>query len=93
VRKYELVTIIQGGDLTVLEESKKALAEILSRNNVEVIKEEPVTINRRPHDKTGPVNGQHYLHVCKIAPEKVKDISHELELEQAILRYMVRRAA
>ena len=93
MRQYELITILRNTDTAQLEEIKKTLQTILERYNVEVVKEEVWGDRTFPHDIGHFTAGHFVLNICKIAPEKVKDLSHDLGIEQGVLRYMVKRAA
>ena len=93
MREYELITILESGEKTGLEETKNTLTEIFQRNQVELVKEDDWGIRKLQYDIANQNSGHFILHHCKIAPEKVKDLTHELELEQRVMRYMLRRAA
>lgn len=93
VQNYEIITILPAGDLARLDEIKTRVREILSRNKVEVLKEEDLGIRRLPHEINGVTSGAFLLQNCKVEPASVKDITRDLQIEEGIMRYMVKRVA
>lgn len=90
-KHYEFITIFKEGP--ELEESKKAFQEILKRHNAEVLKEEEIGQRRLYFEIHHNNNGYFLYSKCSIDPLKVKDISHELNIQSGVLHYMVKRVA
>lgn len=89
LKQYEIITIFKEGP--EFEESRKGFREILSRNKAEIAKEEEMGIRKLHFEIQHQNNGHFVLTKCSAAPEKVKDISHEMKIHGGILRYMIKR--
>jgi small subunit ribosomal protein S6 len=91
MKKYDLITIFKNSG--ELEEAKKALKDILQRNNVEVLNEEDwgtrTLYYEMNHNRTG---WYHYIS-CQLDQAKVKEVSRELNIHSEVLKHMFRSVA
>ncbi|MCR9143798.1 MAG: 30S ribosomal protein S6 [bacterium] len=88
MRSYELITI---HDPAKLENGRKAVSEILSRNKATGHKEEDWGDKRMPHDDGTMPMGRFLLHTLHADPSAIKEMEHELQLEASVARYMFGR--
>ncbi|MDH5656132.1 MAG: 30S ribosomal protein S6 [Spirochaetia bacterium] len=88
MRKYEIITIFQEG--TDVQESKKSLNEIFERNSVQVSSEEDWGVRKLPHLLKKKGSGFYSISNCEMDPAKVKDVTHEILIQQSILHHMVK---
>ena len=92
MKEYEVITIFNTTGGVPLEEAKKNLQEILKRHSVRPAREEDWGEKKLHHD-IDKIKSGHFIHqTCKMDPSKVNDIKKEMQLEQSILRFMVKRA-
>lgn len=88
LRNYEIITIFQeGGDI---QASKKTYGEILERNGVKMTSEEDWGAKNLPHLLKKQSRGFYHLAKCQMEPSSVKVLSHEMQLQQDILHFMVK---
>lgn len=88
MRNYEIITIFQdGGDI---QASKKVLGEIMERNGATMTSEEDWGTRTLPHLLKKQNRGFYNLMKCQIDPLKVKDLSHEMQIQQDILHFIVK---
>lgn len=90
MRSYELITI---HDPAKLEDGRKAVSEILARHKATGHKEEDWGDKRMPHDDGTMPTGRFLYHKLHVTPEQIKEMSHELQLEASVARYMFGRAS
>ena len=91
MKEYELITIFNTVGGGTLEEAKGKLQEILKRHGVRPAREEDWG-ERKLHHEIDKIKSGHFIHqTCKMDPAKVAELSHEMHLEQSILRFMVHR--
>lgn len=88
MRNYEIITIFQDGQ--DIPSSKKTLQEILDRNAVKVTSEEDWGVRRLPHSLKRQLSGFYHFCNCQIDPTKVKDINHDMLIQQDILHHMIK---
>lgn len=88
-----MITILHGSEPARVEEIRNTVRGILERNEVELVKEDDWGVRKLNYDIKDQNSGHFILHHCKINPARVKDLTHELELELGIMRYMLKRAA
>ncbi len=91
MNNYEIITIFQNSDK--LEETKTAFKEILSRHNAEISKEDDWGIRSLNYEVQDLKNGVFHYMTCKIDPLKVKEITHEVKIQNGILQQMIKRVA
>ena len=87
MRQYELISILRSA------ENAGKLKEIIKRHASEIVKEDDWGTRRLQFKQAELDSGHYLLHVCKIAPEKVKELSRELQIDQDVISYMVKRVA
>jgi len=88
LRDYEIITIFQDGQ--DIQASKKTLQEIFERNSVQVSSDEDWGVRKLPHFLKKQNTGFYYLTSCKMEPSKIKDVTHEMLIQQDILHHMVK---
>ena len=93
MRDYNLITVLPAGDLGRLEEVKTRLRETLTRNKVDIVKEDDMGIRRLPHLIGNTESGCFLKIKCKSKPDQIKNLAHELQIDEGIMRFMVKRTA
>ncbi len=93
MRQYEIVTIYRNSEQGQLETTRKAVGELLARHKAEVVKEDEWGNRSLWHETRDALSGFFILVTCKMPPESIKDLKHDLEIQNGLLRFMVKRAA
>jgi small subunit ribosomal protein S6 len=91
MKKYDLITIFKNSG--ELEDAKKALKDILQRNNAEVLNEEDWGTRTLYYEMHHNRTGWYYFVSCKLDQSKVKEISRELNIHSEVLKHMFRTVA
>lgn len=91
MKGYDLITIFANDDK--LDDSKKAVQEILARHKAEVVKEDDWGIRTLYYERKDKASGFFYHCNFKIDPTQVKEITRELNIQNGILQFMFHRAA
>jgi small subunit ribosomal protein S6 len=89
LRNYELITILNPAGV---DAGRKALQDICSRHNVSLGEETDWGEKRLPHELEDLTNGRFLHYTAKVDPTKLKELSHDLGLDGAIARFMIKRA-
>lgn len=91
MRAYEITAILKEGG-TLVEDSKKAIKEILTKHSAEITGEEDMGQRKLWHR----IGNHEYGHFALIKfngiPSSIKQIENELFLNQNILRSLIVRA-
>ncbi len=93
MKDYEVITILKNPDATAVEQGKKAVKDILSRNQVKVAKEDDWGARKLHHEIAGSESGHFMYLAVQMEPSKVVDLRRDLQIDQNVLRYMVKRTA
>ena len=93
MKDYELITIINSADATIVEQGKKAVKDILTRNEAKIDKEDDWG-GRKLHHPIAHTESGHFLYfTMQLDPTKVVDVRRDLQIDQNVLRYLVKRTA
>ena len=87
-REYELITILQDGE--GVSKTKEKLSDLLKRHEATVVKEDEWGRRRLVPPIKYEQNGYFLFQNLKLDPNRVKEITHELDIDQNVLRYMVK---
>lgn len=93
MRDYEIISILRGTETSAVEQGKSALKTILERNKAKVVKEDDWGMRKFPHSMDKVDVGHYVLTTLQVDPANVSALRHELDIEQSILRYIVKRTA
>ncbi len=91
MKKYDLITIFKNSG--ELEEAKKALKDILARNNAEILNEEDWGTRTLYYEMKHNRSGWYFYISCKLDQSKVKEVSRELNIQSEVLKHMFHAAA
>ncbi len=86
---YDLITILHEGEK--LDETKKGVADVLTRCGAEIASEEEWGARKLHHPVKNTTNGFFVYRSLRVDPAKVKEISHDLSLMSGMIRFMVHR--
>ena len=93
VKGYEVITILKNADATVVEQGKKAVKDILVRNEGKIAKEDDWGTRKLHHPIAHSESGHFLYHEVQLDPAKVVDVRRDLKIDQNVLRYLVKRTA
>ncbi|MBE7413414.1 MAG: 30S ribosomal protein S6 [Leptospiraceae bacterium] len=88
MKNYEVTAVLKEGS-SIVEETKNAIKDILSRNSAEISSEEDWGSKKIWHKINGQETGFFAHWKCKANPAKVAQIKAELLLNENILRSLV----
>lgn len=91
MRKYEIITIFQNSG--ELESHKKAVKELLTRHNAELLTEEDWGIRTLHYEKNKLPQGFVHYQTINLEPDNVKEISREMGITGGVLQHMIKRAS
>ena len=90
MRSYELIAIFKEGQ-AVIEETKTAMKEIMSKYSAEVSSEEDMG-SKKLHHKIGQAEYGYFFYIkFNVTPDAVAKIEHEFKINQNILRALIVR--
>ncbi len=89
MRTYEITNIIREG---VVEETKSAIKEILSKHSITIQNEEDWGSKKLWHPAGQSEHGHFTMLKCQGNPGEISKIEHEFKLNTNILRSLVVRA-
>ncbi|HMV45073.1 MAG TPA: 30S ribosomal protein S6 [Leptospiraceae bacterium] len=92
MRAYEITSIIVEGSQSIIDETKKAIKDILTKYSAEVTSEEDWGIKKLWYSISGHESG-FYSHIkCKADAKTIEKIEREFMLNQNILKSLVIRS-
>lgn len=93
MKGYEVITILKSADPAILEQAKKSVKDILTRNSGRISAEDDWG-TRKLHHEIDHIESGHFLyHTVELDPAKIVDVRRDLQIDQNVLRYMVKRTA
>jgi small subunit ribosomal protein S6 len=90
MRSYELIAILKESQ-AVIEETKTAIKDIMSKYSAEVSSEEDMG-SKKLHHRIGQAEHGYFFYLkFNVAPDVVAKIEHEFKINQNILRALIVR--
>lgn len=90
MRTYEITTLLREGQ-NLVEETKTAIKEILTKYSVDITQEEDWGQKKLWHEKDSNDYAFFTFFKCKVEPSAIKKIEHEFKLNQNILQSLIIR--
>ncbi len=92
MRAYEITSILAEGSQSIIDETKKAIQDILAKYSAEITSEEDWGIKKLWYAIAGHESG-FYTHIkCKAEAKSIEKIEREFLLNQNILKALVIKA-
>lgn len=90
MRNYHIVVVFK--DAPETEDLRKGVAQLLTRHNGKIVEDQKWGSRRLPHGMQHEGVGVYALITCQMDAGRVKELSHDLQIQQGVLRFMIRRA-
>lgn len=89
MRSYEITSILAEGSQTMIDDTKKAIQDILTKYSAEITAEEDWGIKKLWYTIAGHESGFYTHTKCKAEAKSIEKIEHEFKLNQNILKALV----
>lgn len=90
MRNYHILVVIK--DAPDTEELKKGVIQLLGRHEAKVSEDQKWGSRRLPHGMQHEHVGIYYCLTAQMDAGQVKELSHDLNIQSGVLRFMVSRA-
>jgi len=90
MRNYHIVAVLK--DAPETEEYRKNLTALLTRHEGKIVEDQKWGSRRLPHGMHHEGVGIYNFIHCQMDAGRVKELSHDMQIQPGVLRFMIRRA-